>query len=155
MSEQWLIDGYNLLHSLNSLGSFKTLSREGLLSMVAGFASFQKTDVLLVLDGIGSEAELASYATAHFKAVFSQKDPADTYIERYLFEYRTRRALVVVTDDRAIANIGRGGGARVLSTSVYAKILKDTMKENQDLLRKEEDRGHGFNRPFGDKLKDL
>jgi hypothetical protein len=60
-----------------------------------------------------------------------------------------------VTDDRAVSNIGRGGGARVLSTSIFAELLKECRKEESDVLNKARSREHGFHRPFEDKLKDL
>ena len=156
MAEHWLIDGYNLLHALNSQASPKTpLSREQLLALVAEFASFKKTDTLLVLDGVGDEGELRAYRTTYFEAVFSQKASADSCIEKYLFQHRQTKALVVVTDDRAVSNMGRGGGARVLSTSTFAELLKECKKEGAEILHKKKSREHGFYRPFEDKLKDL
>ena len=156
MAEQWLIDGYNLFHALKSKRPQRSpLSREELFALVAEFASFKKTDTLLVLDGAGDQGELDAYRTDHFEIVFSQKVSADACIERYLFEHRQTLQLVVVTDDRAISNIGRGGGARVLSTSAFAELLKECKKEGSDFLQNKRSREHGFHRPFEDKLKDL
>ena len=151
-----MIDGYNLLHALNSKASPKTsLSREQLMALLAEFASFKKTHTLLVLDGVGEEGELRAYRTEYFEAVYSQKVSADACIEKYLFQHRETHALVVVTDDRAVSNIGRGGGARVLSTSIFTEMLKECKKEEEDVLFKKKSREHGFHRPFEDKLKDL
>jgi predicted RNA-binding protein with PIN domain len=155
MPEQWLIDGYNLLHSLRTAHPHRSLTREGLFTLVSGFASFKNVDVLLVLDGTGPEAELDAHATARFRAVFSQKGPADAYIERVLFEERSKKRLVVVTDDRAIANIGRGGGAQVVSTQGFNEMLKGCARDRSDILDGKKAKGHGFHRPFDDKLKDL
>ena len=155
MAEQWLIDGYNLLHALQSKTPRKApLSREQLFAQVAEFASLKKTHTLLVLDGVGDEGELRAYRTGYFEAIFSQSVSADACIEKYLFQHRQTQSLVVVTDDRAISNMGRGGGARVLSTSMFAKMLKECAKEASDVLHKEKSREHGFHRPFDDKLKD-
>ena len=156
MAEQYLIDGYNLLHALKA-GSAKKVfpSREQLFAWFAEFASFKNTDTLLVLDGVGGDEELGAYQTKNFKVVFSRKVPADTYIERFLFQNRGKLLMTVVTDDRAIADMGRGGGSRVLSTSVFEEMLKDCKKEGSKFLDKECSREHGFNRPFDDKLKEL
>ena len=154
MTEQWLIDGYNLLYALQQTPE-KSLPREELLSRVAEFASFKKTRILLVLDGTGDEGELDGWRTDCFEAVFSKKMPADTYIEQYLFEHRQSRQISVVTNDRAIANLARGGGARVLSTGVFWDLLTDCKKESSEILRIKKTREHGFNRPFDEKLKDL
>jgi len=156
MVEQWLIDGYNLLHALQSQSPQRSpLSREKLFSLSAEFASSKKVHTLLVLDGAGDEAEFGPYRTDHLDVVFSQKVPADTYIEKYVYEHRDQRQMVVVTDDRAISNIARGSGARVLSTKLFSQILEECRKERTDLSQKETSRGHGFHRPFDDKLKDL
>ena len=123
--------------------------------MAAEFASFKNVSVLLVLDGAGDPAELGAYRTSCFEVVYSQKVPADAYIEKHLYENRDKQRLVVVTDDRAITNIARGCGASVLGTSTFAELLKECKKEGSDLLQKEKSREHGFHRPFEDKLKDL
>ena len=153
MAEQWLIDGYNLLRALQAGASRKTpLSREQLFSRIAEFTSFKKLPALIVLDGVGDDAELRAYHTEYLQLVYSQKAPADSYIERYLFKHRQTCSMVVVTDDRAISNLGRGGGARVLGTSAFAELLEEVAKERSDFLHKERSRGHGFHRPFEDKL---
>ena len=156
MAEQWLIDGYNLLYALQSQSPKKSSpSRERLLAMVAEFASFKNTAVLLVLDGVGDPGELGACRTSCFEAVYSQKIPADAYIEKHLYENREKQRLVVVTDDRAITNIARGCGASVLGTSAFAELLKECKKEGSDFLQKGKSREHGFHRPFEDKLKDV
>ena len=156
MAEQWLIDGYNLLHALQSRTPKKSpLSREQLLALVAEFASFKKIRTLLVLDGVGEEGELSACRTTYFEAIFSQKVSADACIEKYLFQHRRTQTLVVVTDDRAVSNMSRGSGARVLSTSMFAELLKESRKEESDILSKKKSREHGFHRPFEDKLKEL
>ena len=155
MVEQWLIDGYNLLHALQSKNPKNgSPTREQLFALLGDFASFKKTNTLLVLDGVGDDNELRACRTEYFEAVFSQEVSADTYMEQTLFRQRDKRRMVVVTDDLAVANIGRGGGARVLSTSVFAELLKECKKETSEFLQKEKSREHGFHRPFEDKLKD-
>src|SRR5262245_52479517 len=138
MAEQWLIDGYNVFHSLRSNSSRKPpLQREQFFALLAEFASLKKIHTLLVLDGVGAQSEMDGYRTDHFEIVFSQKTSADACIEKYLFQHRQTQDLVVVTDDRAVANIGRGGGARVISTSLFADMLKDCKKEaSEDLDRR-------------------
>ena len=153
MAEQWLIDGYNLLRALQSQGSSKAaLPREKLFALVAEFASFKKLHTLLILDGAGDEGQLQAYRTDCFEVVFSQKVSADTYIEKALYERRGKVQLTVVTNDRAIVNIARGGGAGVLSTSQFFDLMKETRKESEEFLQKEKTRGHRFHRPFEDKL---
>ena len=157
MNEEWLIDGYNLLHDIlsskDSPYSFPS-SKTGLCSVLAGFAASKKQKLWMVFDGNGSPEELKVYQTQYFEAVYSQNVSADNYIERYLYQNKSAVAFVVVTNDRAIIQISRGSGARVLKNSQFLEMLKEAGQESQTALLKETVRAHGFNRPFDQKLKE-
>lgn len=155
MAEEWLVDGYNLLHThLSSKPSGKRSSREDLLAQLADFASFQGRVMLVVLDGQGDEAELDIHRTRLFGVVYSQKVSADACIERLLYARRGQAVFTVVTNDRAISNIARGAGALVMGAQAFLALMKDSKKDRSDNLHKRSVRSHGFNRPFEDKLKD-
>ncbi len=154
MPEEWLIDGYNVLHSgkvAGHIGSSDPLA--WLLGRAAEFASSAKHLVLLVLDGFGSEEQQFS-KNKFFRVLYSKKKSADTYIESYLFKNRSRARMTVVTNDRAVSDIARGGGARVLSAAAFMELLEETKRQNTDILFHEKVRSHGFNRPFDKKLRD-
>lgn len=157
MAEEWLIDGYNLLHARHSASpSKKNVSdRNSLILDVADFASREEYPVLMVLDGEGRQSELDIYHTRFFRVIYSQKISADTFIERLLFERRAEKRFMVVTNDRAITNIAHGGGARVMSTSQFLERMRGSKKESADEQQRSDIRSHGFHRPFDDKLKDL
>jgi predicted RNA-binding protein with PIN domain len=148
-----LIDGYNLLHDLqNQKDKKRRLSRESLLACVASFAASRNTPVHFVMDGVGSPQELESFNTRLFTACYSQKVSADTYIEKYLYDKKGRAAIIVVTHDRAISNMARGAGARVMSPTEFAELLQNTEKDRSDILFQQKVKSHGFNRPFDGKL---
>ena len=151
-SEEWLIDGYNLLHSVSSRKSASL--RETLLTQVADFASASGYQVRFVLDGVGSDDEFSSFRTKNFQVVYSQKTSADCYIERWLFENRGKVRQVVVTSDRAISRMARGGGGRVIDPSEFLNLLKEAKGDSKDILFKQNVKSHGFHRPFDDKLKE-
>ena len=155
MAEEWLIDGYNLLHASASARTSKPKRDLGpWLAELAGYASLTKCTMLVVLDGAGDSGELEIHRTKFFSVVYSKKSSADAFIERRLFEHRSRTTFVVVTDDRAVTNIARGAGASVLGTRTFLEMMKETRKESSDALHKDKIRSHGFHRPFEDKLKD-
>ena len=155
-AEEWLVDGYNLLHAYPSGKSSHTRkNREAFLAELAAFASAEGRVMLVVLDGQGDPAELDIHRTELFRVVYSQKVSADACIERILYERRTEARFTVVTNDRAISNIARGAGAAVLSAASFLERLGQTRGESSDALNKNKLRSHGFNRPFEDKLKDL
>lgn len=107
----------------------------------------------MVLDGVGSPDELAVHKTSYFEAVYSQKVSADHYIEKYIYQNKLAVAFLVVTNDRTISEMARGGGARVLKNSQFLEMLKETGGESKAALENEEARSHGFNRPFDNQLK--
>ena len=156
MAEEWLIDGYNLLHACPSANNSKNTreDRTALLSALASFTSQKDRPMLVVMDGFGDPSELDIHNTKLFRVVYSQKVSADAYIERILYERRSQASFMVVTDDRAISNIARGGGASVIGTGAFLEMMKESQKESSESLHKNKLRSHGFNRPFEDKLKD-
>lgn len=166
MAEEWLIDGYNLLYerarsprsgtnpSRSAADSRRKSAseRSDLLARLASFAAAGDRAVTVVLDGKGNAAELETYRTARFEVVYSQKVSADSCIERRLFERPNRIGVTVVTADRAITDVARGMGGRVMKPLEFLRLLKDEDKAGEERLFRDRVRGHGFNRPFGDKL---
>lgn len=153
MSEEWLVDGYNLLHACTPGRPSRKNTRETLLADLAGFAALKGQHMLVVLDGTGVDSELNVHHTQFLRVVYSQKVSADAYLERQLFERRTQAQFTVVTNDRAISNIARGAGARVMGTEAFLDAMKGSLKESSETLHKNKAQSHGFNRPFDDKLK--
>ena len=156
MLEEWLIDGYNLLHSTASQGNKKGgASREALFGLLAGFASSEERKVLMVLDGQGNDREFEAYQTKNFTIIYSQALTADSVIERMLCERKGAASFIVVTQDRAVSQMARGLSARVMKPEEFMALLSAGRKENEDILFGEKVKSHGFNRPFEEKLKNL
>ena len=156
MNEEWLIDGYNLLHFIAAQKDPARLfpkTKTTLCSALAGFAASRKHRVTIVFDGAGNAGELKVHDTALFSAAYSQKVSADHHIERYVFQNKASLQMTIVTDDRTISNLARGGGARVLKNSEFLEMLKESGREKEKTLGDEAVRSHGFNRPFDSKLK--
>ena len=156
MLEEWLIDGYNLLHSAVLPGNKKRdVSREMLFGLLAGFASSEERKVLMVLDGQGNEQEFGAYQTKNFAVIYSHALTADSVIEKMLCEKKEISAFRVVTKDRALCQMARGLGARVMAPEEFMRLLGTRRKENDQILFEEKVRSHGFSRPFEEKLKNL
>ena len=153
MAEEWLVDGYNLLHASPSDKAGKSLkTRENLLAQLADFTAIQGKPMKVVLDGRGDPAELDIHRTALFHVVYSQKVTADACIERLLYEFKGQIHFTVVTNDRAITQIARGCGAAVMGCGEFLEKMKESKKDRSDTLHKDKLRSHGFNRPFEGKL---
>lgn len=153
MLEEWLIDGYNLLHDVSSRDNSAEVSREMLFGLLAGFASTAERKVLMVLDGRGDECEFEAYKTKKFSILYSQAATADSVIEQTLCERKGSSLIMVVTKDRALTQMARGLGSRVMKPAEFMDLVKASTKENNRILFDEKVRSHGFNRPFENKLK--
>jgi len=168
MPEEWLIDGYNFLHSLNSRKAKPSskISRESCLSRIAAFTASQHCQVTVVLDGVGQDDEFTGLrlpvparpaggrqaGARGFCVVYSGPVSADAHIEKYLFENKGKASFVVVTEDRAIADMARGSGACVMDAQSFMERLEAAEKDSGDILFKHKVKAHGFHRPFEDKI---
>ena len=169
MTEEWLIDGCNLLHSFPSKNWCERL---------AGFASAKQCPVTFVLDGVGDDAEFEKSRTRFFRVVYANgssphhlfgrecgRSPrdrnkqvvgsADCLIERYLFQHKGKASFTVVTNDRMVTNIACGFGALVIKNNRFVEILRETEDNTKTILWEEKMKSHGFHRPFDGKLKDI
>lgn len=152
MSEEWLIDGYNLLYSLKPRGKKIKITKDALFARLSGFASAIDKKVLLVLDGIGREEEWGPSQTRLFRIVYSQDVSADTVIERAVTQSKHGTRFTVVTNDVVLSRMARGKGACVIRTEDFEELLSRTEKESREGLFKREAQSHGFHRPFEKKL---
>ena len=156
MLEEWLIDGYNLLHSASSHENKKQgVFREALFELLASFASSEDRKVLMVLDGQGNDQEFGAYQTKNFAVIYSNALTADSVIERMLCGKKGAVSFRVVTKDRAVCRMARGLGARVTEPKEFMALLNAGRKETDQILFSEKIKSHGFSRPFEEKLKNL
>lgn len=160
MSEEWVIDGYNLFYdrsseSRTSNSKIPKTDLTALIHRLAGFAASKKDHrLLLVFDGHIPENEWKVLATPSFQIISSGKITADSVIEKYLCDNKGRR-MIVVTKDRAVCQMAFGSGAGVLEPKEFMRLVEQSEKESRENLFREDVRSHGFHRPFGDKLSDL
>ncbi len=154
MRDEWVIDGYNLLHWLeNSHPKKSPVSREKLLQMLADFASLSASQVTVVLDGVGSEAEFGAFESAQMKVFYSKSATADTFIEKYVYDNYLKSKLVVVTQDTALTRMVRGKGVSVMKPESFVSEMKEYRGDAENILWEKKADQHGFNRPFDKKLK--
>lgn len=154
MPEEWLIDGYNLLRDQESSPSKAALTSWA--HRLAGFAASKKErSVRLVLDGQAPAGEWDAFKTPVFQIIHSGKITADSVIEKYLCENKGRARLMVVTKDTAVARMARGSGSGVMAPAEFKRLVTESEKQVRESLFREDVKNHGFNRPFGNKLKNL
>ena len=151
MERRWIVDGYNLIHTCKSLYP-KVFSKESLFDQMANFASMESDTVLCVLDGKGPAAELDKYKTRRFEIRYSQEVSADAVIEKMVHHASVKLSVIVVTSDRAIQDMVRGSGARVMDCAEFARHMQSFSKTMDNTLFKNKFESHGFHRPFEKEL---
>ena len=125
-----IIDGYNLIHSWDSLKPIARQSlekaRETLLDMISNYAAYTKNDVIvvfdayLVKDGTGSDLTRDGYRVVYTK----EDETADAYIEKMMSKLGPDYSVRVVTGDRLVQN-----------SAVVSGILRMTSREFEDEMR--------------------
>ncbi|MCG3175633.1 MAG: hypothetical protein MOGMAGMI_00566 [Candidatus Omnitrophica bacterium] len=152
LTEEWLIDGYNVYHAWRR--SERALTLGDYLSRLADIASSPAPSgsarrFLVVLDGAGDDADLTPYCTDRCRVVRSGRVSADTCMERLIFELKAVRLLTLVSDDRAVRQLAIGAGCRCLGAAEFiaqqAAHRRERANDQETRRMLNENR---FNRPF-------
>ena len=130
MSELYIIDGNNLLHTIreqeNAPGKWDfEEARHQLSCRLREFAGESGAHVTLIYDGtVGGAAP--EYQTADFQVLFSTAESsADCMIEKLVEETPRSERITVVTSDRLEQYMVRASGAFVTSCRNFIKQLDD------------------------------
>ena len=152
MRETWLIDGYNILvsiqaeeHALHSLAH----ARDRLADALADFAGFTQVQCILVFDahhvpqGTGSVHDASGVQVVYTRA----DETADQYIEREC-ALRVRRGEVVrvCTGDNLEQHIVLGVGGLRMSARELFEELRRAQSERKRVQEKLQRRGYLFHR---------
>ncbi len=130
MSLQYLIDGYNLIHSPFFQDSHKKFKDERLALLFfirsCRLTGSLKNKVTVVFDGYSSELE-GEKSRFDIEIVFSGQISADEKIARLIERSPNPKVLCVVSDDRQVCSSSRMQGARCIGLEEFigpAKKIK-------------------------------
>jgi predicted RNA-binding protein with PIN domain len=120
MSLHYLLDGYNIIHQIESLtkGSLED-QRNQLVRYIEQNRpqGSLENQVTIVFDG---RSDVFGYASSSFvKVVFSKDEAADEKIKRLVYESERKRNIVVVTNDREIQYSVRAAGAKAVKVEEF------------------------------------
>ena len=103
-----IVDGYNLIHSWDTLKTVAEYSlekaRETLMDLLSSYVAFTKTELILVFDAyLVKDGEGSEKVHDGYRVVYTKKDQtADAYIERLMHELGPDYTVRVVTGDRLL-----------------------------------------------------
>ncbi|MBN1349091.1 NYN domain-containing protein [candidate division KSB1 bacterium] len=123
MNPIFIIDGYNVIHTINQLKAHLRRDLEAarlqLESMIRNYQALKKVSVYLVYDG----AKIGWFKPAHsknFKILFSHSnEEADALIKRLIAQFSGKRQLIVVTRDQDILKFAQSKGADTIAPQEF------------------------------------
>ena len=126
-----IIDGYNFIHSVESLSDIAKDSlekaRESLMDILSSYVGYTKSDVLLVFDAYLVEGgEGSDFMHDGYRVVYTKADvTADAYIEAYMAKAGPNYDIRVVTGDKLLQfSALHSGILRMTAAEFYDEILK-------------------------------
>jgi predicted RNA-binding protein with PIN domain len=125
MSQHYILDGYNLLHSTPRWEKLPRVEqRQAFLRYLdeAALSGSARNVLTVVLDGYSVDIQKMRFA--RLRLVFSENRDADTVIKEHVAEMAHPRQAVVVTNDRGIQAAVRAFGAHVMSYQDFLLLRK-------------------------------
>ena len=137
-----IIDGYNLIHADEHLKSTSLYSlekaREELMDMLSNYASYTKTELLLVFDAyLVKDSDGKEFTRDGYKVVFTQADQtADAYIEKAMYKLGPDYSIRMVTDDRLLQFSAIHSGISRMTSREFLEELTRIGNEITEFIRK-------------------
>ncbi len=131
MNPHYLIDGYNLIHSIpqfrNWLESGLEPARNQLIHFLQGYLSSRQVNITVVFDGeeVGF-IEQPPTSNRWLKIIFSKSpEKADPIIKRLIQRTKNKKSLILVSADHELINFSNQNSVQVLSPEeFYDRVSK-------------------------------
>jgi predicted RNA-binding protein with PIN domain len=136
MNPHYIIDGYNVIYSLekfrNALSSGLEQARNDLVWLIRSYRSGKKVKVTVVFDGDEVGYIARSHQPVQWLQIIYSKFPekADPVIKRLIQKAQNKKAVVLVSADNALVQFGRQMKTQVLSPEQFYQ--RTTKHPNQD-----------------------
>ncbi|MBO5271113.1 MAG: NYN domain-containing protein, partial [Clostridia bacterium] len=138
----FLIDGYNLIYSWDSLKSVAGYSlehaREVLMDVLSDYVAYTKTELVLVFDayrvkdGRGSDFTRDGYRVVYT----SENETADAFIERFMYEIGPNYHVRLVTSDRLLQFSAVHSGISRMTAKEFENEITRVSNEITAFVRK-------------------
>ena len=133
-AELYIIDGDNVCHLRGGSDDYQR-AREQLVAEVAGYMAQVGIDAFVVLDGHGR-----SRAVGRTQLTYSDRETADTVIERLAFRHAADREVTVVSSDTVLRHVAQRGGVQAMSAREFIDRLVSAPRERIDAPKTSRDR---------------
>ena len=146
--ETLIVDGYNVIFAWDELRALAArqldLARERLMDLLAGYAAFTRTELVLVFDGFRTPGNPGSRTDYHsIRVAFTAYgETADAYIERLADEIGKNERVRVVTSDNLIRLSALRSGVLRTGSREFESEVRDVLARIEDVLRRSNERAH-------------
>ncbi len=138
-----VIDGYNLIHAHPSLSGIvdrdRDTAREDLLRELSplSYPDYYHL-VMVVFDAAGSQqSEPVVEGCEGIEVVFTRRgQSADSFIEAAVRHMVSEGQVEVVTNDRMLAGVVTGFGARVMDSASLLRMAQQALQETREDMRR-------------------
>jgi len=151
----YIIDGYNALFSFEELKPLIEYNidaaREAFLEALQNYQGYKKVGMLVIFDGYKVSGGIEHREErGNMSVVFTkERETADRYIEKMVYEGGKIYDYTVVTSDKPVQMASFNDGARRVSSHEFYTEVINTSSEIREKLRRQ---GQSVNRPFEGKL---
>lgn len=123
MEETIIVDGYNVIYSVNSKTQDLELAREELIRHIKMFGNKR---VIIVFDG-----KFGVTSNHDKNVVFTKGETADDYIKRFVSGSKYPDHITVVTRDKGIIDSVKSVGAKVITPHEFLEGPKEIQRRQE------------------------
>ena len=134
--EYLIVDGYNIINEwpeLKKIMKEESIenSRNRLLEILSNYQGYKKINIIVVFDAhMVNRSVEKNYKYDNIYIVFtSQNKTADSYIEKFIFEYGKHHKIRVATSDAVIQSLVLGSGGIRVSAPEIRREIQDIVKK--------------------------
>lgn len=129
----FIVDGYNLLHSIEELNEIAKTDLQGardkLIDLLCDYKAIMKTRLIAVFDAYKVDSPKEDYTFDGINIVFTkQGELADTYIERLVLDLVKEYKVTVVTSDALEQALIFAHGALRMSSDQFIAITNEKLE---------------------------
>lgn len=145
MSLQFVIDGYNIINHALFVSATGKKTRSSLFTLLdiiktKRLCGSARNKITVVFDGFINEPQLGQYRN-EIRVIFSYDETADDKIKQIIEQTKNKKNIVVVSDDREIADFVKISGAVSMGVIRFLdKISKQKINDRRDTTGQGQDK---------------
>jgi hypothetical protein len=141
----FVIDGYNLVHSVRKLSEeFGAISDLEVCEVCRHFLSAARQDGVIVFDGLGPVDKAAYNSMGRLAVVFSGEREADSVIEDMIQESSAPKRMVVVSTDRRVRRAAKKRKAVPVRSEEFWPAMLERIEREAKRVREPNEKRYGI-----------